>query len=180
MGWPYDQQPKRSGEPLSCPGGESVECSRLSSLQGRRAAGQWTRPSPSCCSRPAGLVPRRCLPGLPMPIFPAPSSGTGGQMPPAPWQAPSRAQGLTLASPTACALGMVLLAAALPLDVSPAPPGSLRSGDRCQGTRGQALTSPGWLSPGDRGAPDASPMVRKVGAHRGGERRLLRTASWEW
>lgn len=30
MGWPYDQQLKRSGEPLSCPGGESVECSRLS------------------------------------------------------------------------------------------------------------------------------------------------------
>lgn len=34
--WPYDPRPKMSGEPLSCPGGESVECSRLSSLQGSR------------------------------------------------------------------------------------------------------------------------------------------------
>lgn len=113
-------------------------------LQGRRAAGQWTRPSPSRCSWPAGLAPWRCLPGLPTPtVFPVPSSGTGSQTPPAPWQSPSRAQGLTPASPTAHTLGMVLLAAALLLDASPAPPGSLRSGDRCQGTRGQVLTSPG-------------------------------------
>lgn len=128
-----------------------------SSLQGRRAAGRWTRPSASRCSGQQGWVPRRCLPGLPMlTVCPAPSSGTGGRTPPAPQRAPSRAQGLSPAPLTISALGVVLLAATLPLNVSPEHPGSPRSGDRCQGTRGQVLTSPGTprvaLSRGQRGS----------------------------
>lgn len=91
-----------------------MECSRLSSLQGRRAAGQWAWPLPSHCSWPVGLGALALPPRLAHAHrLPSAISGTGGRMPPAPWWASSRARGLSPDPPTVHALGMVLLAAAL-------------------------------------------------------------------